>query len=577
MNPRTKNLLIAFALVTLVMTFGTVEDWFGDTIYGADGIAYIDNATAIRHGDWATALNPYWSIGYPLVLAATRWMFPEGWAGEWLAVHVVNLVIFAATYAGFLYFLQTALAYAARRGGTRQPLAESPGLFAVGSLIFLEWQIQTKQVSQMTPDLLISGLFFVLIALSLQFCQRPATQSAGLMGLTAGLGYIAKAAFLPISAIVFFCVLLRIFTQSHAERYSSVTKLAWFAPAAAMLALPYILALSLTLGKFTLGESGSLNYAWTVNKLTHWHWTGGPAAFGEPLHPVRLLSTSPHVYEYAEPIHVTYPPFYNPYYWYEGYHHFFAIRNQVAAIRSNLFNLSTLFFSTPRAPTKFWSTIALLIVAAIAFTDRAELGKRLRALWPLYLPPLLGIAMYTSVFLEARYVTGFLIVLIVTLLLALFVPTPVIGKRAGALILVVISLISLTYLFIDARHTLGRAWRDAPYFNDEEWRIGFYLTGSGIAPGTRVAMVKEEHGIQTTWAFVAGLRVVGQIGNQDFKEEQQAQDLQLFLNRPELQQTVFELFRKSAAEIVVALNLPQPPKGDGWTQVPETKAWLHRL
>ena len=432
MNPRTQNLLVAFGVILLVIGFGAVEDWYTYNYFGADGIAYLDNATAFRRGDWALALNPYWSMGYPLVLAATRGLFASGWAGDWIAIHVVNLAIYAATYASFIYLLQQAMTYAAKVSRDTKPVTQNLGLFVVGSLIFVEWQVQIKGVATLTPDLMVSGIFSLLTAFSLQFCLRPTVNLALRMGLLAGFGYLTKAAFLPISLIVFFVILIRVITQSGVDRFAAVRKLAWVAPAMALLALPYILALSMAVGHFTMGESGGLNYAWVVNKLTHWHWTGGPAAFGEPLHPLRVLSTSPHVYEYAEPMHVTYPPFYNIYYWYEGYHHFFNLKNQIAAIRANLFQLTLVFFDTPHAPLKAGATIALMVAAAFVFTDKAVVLQRLLALWPLYVPSLLGTVMYIIVCLEPRYIVAFVIVAMMTPLLALFVPTPAVNKGVGA-------------------------------------------------------------------------------------------------------------------------------------------------
>jgi hypothetical protein len=561
-----------------VIGFGTVDDWYGEVYYGADGIAYFDNANAIRSGNWVMALSPYWSIGYPLALTSMRWMFPAGWAGEWTSIHVVNMIIYAATYASFLYFLRQAIAFAARTGGSEDELPKgSRALFIVGSFIFVGWQVQTQDVSRTTPDLMVSGLFFLLTAFALQFCLRPSARPAFLMGFVAGLGYVAKAAFLPISFFVFFAVLVRVITQPGSDRFRAVRKFFWAAPAMALPALPYVIAISLVLGRFTLGESGSLNYAWTVNKLPHWHWTGGTPAFGAPIHPVRLLSTAPHVYEFAEPFHVTYPPFYNPYYWYEGYRHFFNLHNEIEAIKPNLFILTTTFFSTPHAPTKFVLALAAFIVLATLFTKRAVYWKRVLALWPLYVPTLLGIAMYIAVCLEVRYVLSFLIVLMITPLLPLFVPSPVVGKKTGYLILALASFLSLGYMIKDLSPALGRVFRHDSFTTHEEWRVGLYLAQQYPTPGTKVAMVRIEHGIQTTWAYVAGLHIVGAIGSQDFDNEQQTKDFDLFTKSPEVQQTVFDLFRKAGAVVVVAMAVPDAPSGDGWVQVPGTKAWVHPL
>ena len=124
---------------------------------------------------------------------------------------------------------------------------------------------------------------------------------------------------------------------------------------------------------------------------------------------------------------------------------------------------------------------------------------------------------------------------------------------------------------------MGRALHHEAFTTHEDWRIAFYLEATGIAPGTKVAMVKMEHGLQTTWAFVPRLRVAAQIGNQDFSEADQRQDFELFINSAEVQQNVFALFRKSGAELVVAFGVQEAPQGEGWIHIPETEAWVHRL
>jgi hypothetical protein len=578
MNSRTKNLLLAFGLFAVVIGFGALDDWFGDNLYGADGIAYADNAKAILHGDWSMALNPYWSFGYPLALALVRPLFSPDWAGDWTSIRVVDLLVFIGSYASFLFFLRQAVAYAASIGGAQEAPQTSPALVAVGSLIFLQWELALTLVSRITPDLMVSGFFFLLTALSLRFCARPAIGTALLMGVVAALGYIAKAAFLPVSFFIFLVVFARIATRPRADRFPAVWKLAWVVPAMAMVALPYVIALSSVVGRFTLGESGSLNYAWTVNHLTHWHWTGGPPEFGTPLHGVRLLSTSPHVYEYAEPLHVTYPPFYNPFYWYDGYHHFFHLRNQLAAIYPNVFTLIVLFFDTPHAPVKFVVAIVFLIAAAFVLTQRRHFAQRLLALWPVYVPALMGIGMYLMVTMDGRYIVGFIVVALIAPLIALTTPTPLANKRIIGVIFVLIGLLCVKNLLHDTRIARARAVHNEPYISKaEDWRIGFYLAQTGVAPGTKVAMVKVEVGIQTMWAYTAGLHVVGQIGNQDFDERQQKEDFHLFIDDADVQQTVFDLWRKSGAELVVALGVPGQPQGEGWTQIPTTDAWVHRL
>jgi len=245
MNSKLKNLFLAFLIGSVVVGAAAVEDWYGKFNYGGDAIAYLDIAKALRHGDWTLALNPYWSIGYPMILAATRWMFPSDPHGEWTAIHVVNLVIFVLSYASFLHFLKVASAYLGMVESTGATRAADSGdwfVFSLGTSLFLLLQLFIANVSRVSPDPSVGCIFFLMMATSLRFYMQPRVTTAVLLGLLMGFGYILKAILLPISAIVFLVALLQSLTRSPADRLSAVSRLAWALPAMALLALPYAAA-----------------------------------------------------------------------------------------------------------------------------------------------------------------------------------------------------------------------------------------------------------------------------------------------------------------------------------------------
>ena len=228
-------------------------------------------------------------------------MFPYDYQGEWIAVHVVNLVIFVATYVSFLYFLRVATIYATKVNGNGDA-GDGEGwngfVYIIGTSLFLLLHLLVRIVSRIGPDLSVSCVFFLLMAVCLQFCSRIKT--AVVIGLLMGLGYIVKAILLPIAAIVFFLMLLHILTRPSSERLPTVSKLALALPAMLLLAVPYIAGMSVARGSFTMGESGSLNYAWNVNGLPHWDdWQGGPDPYGVPIHPTQLLLKNPPVFGFA--------------------------------------------------------------------------------------------------------------------------------------------------------------------------------------------------------------------------------------------------------------------------------------
>jgi hypothetical protein len=573
MSHRARDLGWGFLLMALVIGMGAMEDWYGRFDYAGDAISYLDISNAIAHGEWHLALNPYWSIGYPLLVTATRWLFPAGPQGEWLAVHVVNLIVFVVTYVGFLYLLRMTAAHLARGEGIEPPPLIGFPLLAVGTSIFLLMQLLIGNVSRVSPDLAVSGAFFWLTGLSLRLVLQPRLGTAVVMGLLMGIGYVLKAIFLPIAAVFLVVVLYRSCLK-RSEQFSLMLKLGAALAMLALIAVPYITANSMAFGRFTMGESGGLNYAWSVEGLPHWtHWQGGPAGYGTPVHPTEMVSANPPVFVFQEPFHVTYPPWFNPVYWYEGYHSHFSLRNQLTASRSNLSYLWHFLF---RGPISMAAAVGAVI--ALGFLkERKSWWSRVVALWPLYVPSLLANGVYLLITVEPRYVVGFLIVILTVPFIPLFAPTPLVSRKVGWVLVLVVAVGSAAFLGENQRPMLGRAIRLQSYTSDEQWRLGLYLAEAGVRPGDQVASVKVGDDMLCTWAHVAGVHLVAEIGNDAFDPAGQDADFQLFSDDPAVQGKDCDLFRQAGASMVVAPEVSGAMKGAGWEQVVGTQAWIKRL
>src|SRR6266542_1198976 len=111
---------------------------------------------------------------------------------------------------------------------------------------------------------------------------------------------------------------------------------AWMRSAPALLGLvlvagPFIVALSAARHRLTFGDAGKLNYLWHVNRLPIFHWQGD-TRYGTPRHPTRKIFEHPAVYEFGSPLNATYPPWYDPSYWYEGATPRFELSQQMPAL-----------------------------------------------------------------------------------------------------------------------------------------------------------------------------------------------------------------------------------------------------
>ena len=90
----------------LVVTLGAIEGWYQRTFYTTDAISYLSVSRAISNHEWKFAFNALWSSGYPFLIAIVRPLFPPTAQGEWLAIHVLNLLILIFAYVSFLYLLK---------------------------------------------------------------------------------------------------------------------------------------------------------------------------------------------------------------------------------------------------------------------------------------------------------------------------------------------------------------------------------------------------------------------------------------------------------------------------------------
>jgi hypothetical protein len=549
-----------------VMLVGAIEGRYGKSELYGDDISYLDVANMIRAGDWRAALNPLWSIGYPLLLSVARRFFPSTPHGEMAAVFWLNLSIYFVAWIGFLWLLR--LMSQALRGDLSRdrdaPL--SPFLLICAACVFVTVQTGVGRVSTVGPDLLVTCLFFFASGLALKVCSRPTASNTALWGVVLGLGFLSKAIFLTLSGIFFLVVI------GFKGWRSSIAPLLRTVGVFLLLVIPYSVGLSWALGRPTLGEAGTLNYAFHVNHLKHWMgWQGGPKELGSPVHPVQMVRANPPVFAFGEPFHVTYPPQFNMVYWYEGYRQFFDFKNLARALVENSHALKYVF----------QEIIPVALVVALCFFlafwsqagDRVWVRRSLNP-WILYLPSMLGFLVLLLIHVEGRYVAGFLCVLGMAPFLRLdgWGGPLRSGVRTAVLLLLVMATV------FNASERLHSAARLAVARTDMQsggqWAVAQYLQKLGLKAGDKVASVSPGNNIRCTWAYASRVHVVAALGNDAYDPQNQIEDLHLFFDNPSTQDEVLQLFREQGAVAVVATAIPFDVSSPGWRQVPGSKAWV---
>jgi hypothetical protein len=205
-----------------------------------DATAYIDIARDYASGHWADAVNGLWSPLYSLLLAVPI----RAGVDPLLAGQLIQVLVGVAALLAVRALL------------SRLQVAPPVALVTLGALtvVTLSWT-----VGGVGPDLLPVALCVCYLRLVLDAGPRhPVVALAS--GLVAGLGFLAKASFLPFFAVVTVAVVILRLSRGEAWRTQ------WIRAAAAVLGfavlvLPWVLALSTKYERPTFGAAATYNLA----------------------------------------------------------------------------------------------------------------------------------------------------------------------------------------------------------------------------------------------------------------------------------------------------------------------------
>jgi hypothetical protein len=561
-------------LTCFVLFLGAIEGWFKRTDFATDAISYLDISRAIPARDWKMVFNPLWSVGYPLLLAAARPFFPSSANGEWLAIHVLNLIIFLGTWLAFLYLLKSFDSFSEDLP-LEEALQRRRFVHYAGVCIFIAIQLCIDSVSRVGPDLLVTTFFFLATATIWRLLRNPNYGRAIVLGVILGAGYWIKGIFLPLSFI-----LLLVTAGAFVWKKQRITPVLIAFLFFAVVAAPYVAGLSWSYGHFTTGESGQLNYAFHVNYLPRWtNWQGGPAGYGTPIHPTHEVLKGPDLFVFGEPYHNTYPPFGNVVYWYEGYRHFWSAKYQAIGIGRDLGYLVKILVGQPIFYAVLFSTLLLLAAAE----NRRAMLKTALSFWPFYLPALLGILLYVQVHLEDRYLGSFLAILCLLPFVTVVALGGLPSRKTRTQIFAIMTLgAALNYLLVD-RDIFSHIAHHYTYAENPQWKLGMGLQRLGLKPGDEVAAIGGPNA-SCTWAYIAHLRIVAELGGDPFDQRNPhpapagAEVQEFWRGSPALQGKILTLFRDAGAVAAVASNKPSDVSiPAGWQRVDGTDTWVYLL
>lgn len=331
---------------------------------------------------------------------------------------------------------------------------------------------------------------------------------------------------------------------------------------------PWVLAISHKTGHWTIGESGRLNYAWEVRGMTRsTHWQGGPQADGTPLHPTRQLMDRPAVFEFGEPLHATYAPWYDPSWWYAGIHPKFNFADQWKAIALDLRLIVALLLLAPGCIWLLWTFFA--------GKERHRTTTSLMQLWWCWTPPLCLIGAYALVFVDTRYIASALVIVVLTGFAAAFsgsVPVASLRMASRLAVLTCAALLALPVLV--EMYSFGNDWlHGREMYPNEEYQASRELAGLGLRKGAKIAYIGNA--MNADWARLLGTPIVAEVPVRFDRDY--GLWLSVIVNKseidsywratPETKDKVLQLFRAAGAEAVVADLVPNWADTTGWTRL----------
>jgi hypothetical protein len=560
---RTLQISCRIALIGIAVA----RAWLTRYELNPDGMSYLDMARGVASGHPAAVVNAYWSPGYPLLISTFFWVFRPGIHWEFPLVHLVNVLIFIGALACFQMFWNQAAQWNRKHAGAADYQVPEYAFWMVGYAVFGIATLNQITVGLVGPDLLVSAFCLLAGWGVLYFRNSPGVGRSLLLGLVLGLGYYAKAPFLPVGIIFLACACLRWPVSPRAALLAGTMAVAF-----ALVCAPLVAALSLAKGRLTFGDSARMSEAFYINGVQAYrHWQGGPPGAGMPVHPTRKLNDFPEIYEFAANDMGTYPPWFDPTYWYAGIKPHVEVKRQMAVFIRNL-ALEFQFILESAA-----ELVCILVFLAMLSSHRKRWVEGVSQLWFIWMPGAMALTMFALIHVEPRFLGGWLILLFAGGLCACSLPADAGTSRAvscvGFATLITagaVLLLGTSREAVGIDHEAGR--------NSQDASIAVSLLSSGLHPGDRVALIGN--GTGAYWAHLAQLRIVAEIPTGGASRAGRPA-LDFWESGPESQQKSLAILRQTGARVVI--SGPQSDTDVGlpaivpspWRKIARTGAYVY--
>jgi hypothetical protein len=543
--------------------FALLETWSQLRFINEDGISYLDMSDALIQHNWHLLINPIWSPLYPLLIGVATWLMRPSAQWEVPIVHALNFVIFLGALASFEFLMRQVISVLGRENGRE-------GIDSVATLPVWTWQLLGYSVfawstfgmiwapRMVTPDLLVAMFVYLDAGLLLSLPDTSKrSRTCLLLGLTLGLGYLAKAILFPMAFLFVVVAFFVIGDWRKAVPPLAMTLFLFFA-----ISAPLLVAMSSRVGRPSYSEAGNMNYVWHVNGFNPYFAsasTSGPPTYLK--HPMTMLHRDPDVFGFREPIAYTYPPRQDMEYWSAGAKAAIKPRDQLRTISENLRVLITDAHIVP-----LWGLIAGGLILILRSPNASWRFNKILKSWPLLLPGVAGPCLYLLISVEPRYVAPFLILVLLGLFPGMLLQIPKDAAKRTAISTVVIAafMMGLTALLV-GYHLAGFPRGDK---GELFVQVGQSLNGAGVRSGEDVAIIGDSSD-GCRWARMARVRIVAQVLREDVAG--------FWRQDPHVQSEVYDAFARAGAKAVVAEKTTPSGGLADWQRLGNTDYFVHFL
>ena len=565
----------------LALALGLGQAWVSRFTIVNDTVSYLDMGDYMWRGNWSAALNGLWAPLYPFLLGGSLALLRPNAVWEYPVVHLLLFIIFVATLWCFAQLLQQLILLRRDTETSDEYFVPDWVWITLGYTLFLWSSLRRIGLGETNPDMMVAAVIYLASAMLIKMRRGVAGWRTYLgFGATLGLGYLTKQIMLPISAIFIVTALLIGLRQR-----GNIARIIATAVAFSVISAPFVVALSVAKGRLTFGDSGKYNYAVHVDGLPPLHWQGLEPGYGVPLHPTRQLLGSPATYEFGTPLGGTYPPWYDPTYWYEGVKTRIEWHKQLHAMKRAIGGEASPFLDLGG------TIVCGLFVLYFVANRKALMLKDVSRYCLLLVPSAAALILYSLVHVESRYVAAFLV--IVPLCLFFGVHLPRVGNDSAyrlfpAVAVLLLLAFACSVLLAPRAFLSPLDWlvlEEEYATREDNWHPfavepGSYqdavaeLYRAGLRSGDRIASLDCSLLGVSMLARLARLRVVAEV-NYWPEHEDAAND---FWQADQNTQTeVIHALASTGARAIISQHKPSGPGTDEWHRVGTTRYYIYWL